>query len=270
MESCEPPAALNVLLWPVAPPKNRVGGSTVFSFVFTFQYIGETLDTPAENAGYGYDFASGVHKYLYAEDDPVDNVDLSGNEIDLQDHEVRLIGIGTTDYHSLIRITPENQARWKNDKRFSNHDEKGRVYCTIGAGPDSTAYFLIAGVNRDTDLTGPADSIPLPIPSQFSNEDKLIEKLFSLNAGYRNKLFYNPFPSLDGKYDYNSNSYISGLMNAAHLNKPPRSRPLPGWNKPVPVTYFYGFMPEVMQAGLLDTVSIGLTVYFDPDSDLGY
>jgi hypothetical protein len=67
MESCEPPAALNVLLWPVVVPKNRVGGSPVFSFVFAFQYIGETLDTPSENDGCGYDFASDVHKYLYVD-----------------------------------------------------------------------------------------------------------------------------------------------------------------------------------------------------------
>ena len=81
MQSCEPPAALNVLLWPVVAPKNRVGGSAAFSFVFAFQFIGETLDTPAENGGCGYDFASGVHKYLYAEDDPVNGVDPSGNAV---------------------------------------------------------------------------------------------------------------------------------------------------------------------------------------------
>ena len=92
MQSCEPPAALNVLPWPVASPKNRVGGSTVFSFFFTFQYIGQTVDTPAENGGCGYDFASGVHKYLYAADDPVDNVDPSGN--DYGDFDISLASIG--------------------------------------------------------------------------------------------------------------------------------------------------------------------------------
>jgi hypothetical protein len=80
MLSCEPPAVLNVLPWPVAVPKNRVGGSPVFSFVFTIQYIGETLDTPDENGGCGYDFASGVHKFLYAEDNPVNLDDPSGND----------------------------------------------------------------------------------------------------------------------------------------------------------------------------------------------
>jgi hypothetical protein len=80
MESCEPAAALNVLLCPVVVPKNRVGGSAAFSFVFAFQYIGETFDTPAENGGCGHDFASGVHKYLYAEDDPVNRIDISGSD----------------------------------------------------------------------------------------------------------------------------------------------------------------------------------------------
>lgn len=59
MQSCTSPAALNVLLWPVMSPKNRVGGSAAFSFLFAFQYISETLDTPDENGSCGYDFASG-------------------------------------------------------------------------------------------------------------------------------------------------------------------------------------------------------------------
>jgi hypothetical protein len=81
MESREPPAALNVLLWPGVSPKNRVGGSAAFSFVFAFQYIGETLDTPAQNGGCGYDFASGVHKYLYVEDNPVNHIDPTGHDL---------------------------------------------------------------------------------------------------------------------------------------------------------------------------------------------
>jgi hypothetical protein len=80
MQSCEPPAALNVLPWPVVPPKNRVGGSAAFSFVFAFQYIGQTLDTHGENGGCGYDFAPGVHKYLYVEDNPVNGIDPSGHD----------------------------------------------------------------------------------------------------------------------------------------------------------------------------------------------
>lgn len=82
MQSCEPPAALNVLLWPVVTPKNRVGEFAAFSFVFAFQYIGQTLDTPSENGGCGYDFASGVHKYLYGEDNPVNDSDPSGNDVE--------------------------------------------------------------------------------------------------------------------------------------------------------------------------------------------
>jgi hypothetical protein len=77
MPSCEPVAPK---AFGVAAPKNRVGGSAAFSFVFAFQYIGQTLDTPAENGGCGYDFASGVHKYLYAEDDPVNGIDPSGHD----------------------------------------------------------------------------------------------------------------------------------------------------------------------------------------------
>ena len=80
MLSCTPPATSSLSVWPVALPKNRVGGSAVFSFVFAFQYIGQTLDTPAENGGCGYDFASGIHKYLYAANNPINMSDPSGND----------------------------------------------------------------------------------------------------------------------------------------------------------------------------------------------
>jgi hypothetical protein len=102
MESCEPPAALNVLFWPVVAQKNRVGGSPAFSFVFAFQYIGETLDTPAENGGCGYDFASGVHKYLYAADDPVNNSDPSGN--DYGDFNINILSIFNLLIQSVLPI----------------------------------------------------------------------------------------------------------------------------------------------------------------------
>jgi hypothetical protein len=105
MLSCEPPAALNVLPWPVVSSKNRVGGSAAFSFVFAFQYIGQTLDTPDENGGYGYDFASGVHKYLYAQDNPVNLTDPSGHEVAVYTH---IVFYGLPFRHANIRLYPDN------------------------------------------------------------------------------------------------------------------------------------------------------------------
>lgn len=65
----------------ITRPENRVGGSARFSSVFAAQESANPIGTRAENPGCGYNFASGVHKYLYAEDDPVDNVDPLGKDV---------------------------------------------------------------------------------------------------------------------------------------------------------------------------------------------
>jgi hypothetical protein len=67
--------------WAHCRPETRVGGSPVFSSVFASQETANPIGTPSENGGCGYDFASGVHKYLYGEDNPVNNSDPSGKAV---------------------------------------------------------------------------------------------------------------------------------------------------------------------------------------------
>ena len=62
----------------VARPENRVGGSPVFLSVFASQESAKPIGTPSENGGCGYDFASGVHKYLYCQGNPINGKDPSG------------------------------------------------------------------------------------------------------------------------------------------------------------------------------------------------
>jgi hypothetical protein len=66
--------------WAHCRPETRVGGSPVFSSIFASQETAKSIGTPSENGGCGYDFASGVHKYLYTQDNPVDGIDPSGND----------------------------------------------------------------------------------------------------------------------------------------------------------------------------------------------
>jgi len=72
--------------WAHCRPENRVGGSPVFSSDFTFADDANPVGTPTENPACGYDFASGVHKYLYVQDDPVNFDDPSG--LDPQGHHL--------------------------------------------------------------------------------------------------------------------------------------------------------------------------------------
>lgn len=61
-------------------PETRVGGSLVFLPIFASQESANPIDTPLENGGCGYDFASGLHKYLYCQNNPVNHIDPSGHD----------------------------------------------------------------------------------------------------------------------------------------------------------------------------------------------
>jgi hypothetical protein len=59
--------------------ENRVWGFSEKPADFASYETAKPIDTPSENPGCGYDFASGVHKYLYAQASPIDLDDPTGN-----------------------------------------------------------------------------------------------------------------------------------------------------------------------------------------------
>ena len=174
--------------------------------------------------------AGGLNDLIYCENDPVNCVDLLGLEIAVQDHEV----IGGK-YHSLIRITPENQTHWAKHPKFVNKDENGKVYLTLGAG--SVRGLLQSDLNRPTDIGQHPNSTPLKLPSRCKDEDEMISKLLKLDRNYKDDKNYDPFPAMNDE-TYNSNSYISGLLGAAGYVKPEMPREVPGWEKPLPKESF--------------------------------
>lgn len=156
-------------------------------------------------------------------------------------------------YHASWLIVPDNQELWKNNDNFkSNVLPDGRVYATLGGGPDNALSDLVmgyelpnlqGGVNRapyDIDLSNKVLTIQIP-PASIPNEDQTIQAMLNLNHNYQNNLDkpnYWLFPS-DKNNSYNSNSYFTGIGQAAGLPIPQVDINVPGYNKPVPSSYFY-------------------------------
>jgi hypothetical protein len=68
-------------------------------------------------------------------------------------------------------------------------------------------------------------------------EDDFIQLLFDTDAKYKDKLDYELFP-LSWTDGYNSNGYVSGLVNASTGSVPAQPSDTPGFEKPVPAKHF--------------------------------
>jgi hypothetical protein len=145
--------------------------------------------------------------------------------------------------HSKLIITPHNQAYWRSHPLFKKTDANRNHYLTIGAGPDSLLNIagpMVAGFNRDNDIKLPRNNrMILNVPTRYGgNEDLAIAALLALVENYNNnKVEYTLIPRLAG--EYNSNSFIAGLLSAAGFNSVPSPGGLPyGFDNPVPYNKF--------------------------------
>ena len=171
----------------------------------------------------------------------VANTEGMEHRITVQTHKV-----AGDNFHSLIKITPENQELYKNDTRFKKGKD-GQLYMTLGAGPNAIGN-LESDINRPNDFNQEnkyAESLPLNVPTEI--EDQKIKELIKLDSNYRDNLDYDLFPERpenqkwhkpdDG---YNSNSYVPGLLNSVGIEAPNLNQEinLPGYDKPVPSEKF--------------------------------
>ena len=160
--------------------------------------------------------AGGLNLYEYAGNNPINNIDPKGLTIEYANHPAVP---GSPWSHSLLIIIPDNQAAYAKDPNYQNINGQGQRYATIGAGTDSIWGFggtLIAGIDRPRDVNVPPENIRvLPLPSQYSNEDQAIQALVALTNTYNSSPeAYTLFPQA-WTGEYNSNSFISGLISAA-------------------------------------------------------
>ncbi|MCQ8184450.1 hypothetical protein [Parvularcula maris] len=149
--------------------------------------------------------------------------------------------------HAYLMVIVDDHPAFDDDPRFARRLEDGRRYATLGAGPRGMMPIfstLVSGVNRAADLSPLlADTFDLEIQhpdvaAGQRTERDVVDELFAVDEGFSDELPYDilPFPWSDG---YNSNSYISGLLQVTGWEADQPGR-VPGWTKPVPAEFFTG------------------------------
>jgi RHS repeat-associated protein len=236
-----------------------------------FHYSSKLRDVDSGFNYYGYRFydpgagrwlnrdpigeAGGVNLYGMVGNDGVGRVDVLGlNElapeapgIYLETHTV-LFGR----HHSKITIIACPNSDMAKDPRFmyNRTAEEGNRYLTIGAGPSGAIPLirpgeLISSANRDRDLNRTINTFSQLIMAfdcclccDNSKGESLAYKLIEGERKYNCRADYDFFP--EGNLDaYNSNSFISGLLNHAGLGTTPAPTTLtPGYATPLPGKYF--------------------------------
>lgn len=187
-----------------------------------------------------------VNLYAYVGNDPVNGVDPTGERVLLAIHEV-----AGGYYHAKIVIIPNDQDTFRGDDRFETTEE-GRVFATLGAGPENGSIFrplgdLVSNPNRPNDVSEPFSIVADITPGQGDTENAMINRMFATDSNYNDGLDYDLFPSTDpnagsANDGYNSNSYVYGLLGAMGAENIPQSNqdtmPTPGADKPVPERCF--------------------------------
>jgi hypothetical protein len=191
--------------------------------------------------------AAGPSTYGYVGGNPLIATDRFGLDIDYANHEVAG-GI----YHSFLLIIPNNQGKYANDPRFQNINANGDRFATIGAGPAYVGMdmhmlgHLVAGINRPKDVGDPIHlKKKLELPCRYKTEDQAIDRLFELEANYnKHPRGYTLFPvNFFGlPLGTNSNSFVSGIGNAAGFDMPQVGTVgvTPGYQNPVSPDLFQG------------------------------
>ena len=175
----------------------------------------------------------------------IDNYDYTygqGTMVYLGVHEV-----AAGQYHTSVIIMVSPESELYNNSIFENSVNGNRIkYATIGAGPiedNLTAIFggyLASDTDRDKDkiLSIKEDLIDLNItnPQTILNLFRSAEYFKTNQAKYNLDYEFMPIATTDG---YNSNSFTKGLLKANKIQIPREPHhSVPGWNKPVPSSYF--------------------------------
>jgi len=107
---------------------------------------------------------------------------------------------------------------------------------TISAGPEGALPYLVSRLNRPSDIAALNMVLGTVSDPQNPSAESYFAELIGADARYRDDLWYKAIPVLPGQY--NSNSYVRGIIDATGGIPTINLSILVGGDRPVPMSKF--------------------------------
>jgi RHS repeat-associated protein len=179
------------------------------------------------------ELAGGINLFVYSENNPINAVDPFGLLVQVGQHPAFINHPSNPYSHTAIVLRPSNPADFKNHPFFQNTN--GTMAILSGhARFEGTTLFLISTPNYPGDDPCNLTDLTTVASPQYMTDTDFINALIAADRSYNNNTPYNVWPYL-GNYEYNSNSFVSGIIKAAGGVPPVLSGSQPGYSQPLPL-----------------------------------
>jgi len=172
------------------------------------------------------------HGYVLG--NPINFIDPLGLEVLVGQHSAFVDSPNNPFNHAAVVLRPDNPSDFANHPLFQHSNGQ---WATLGGQAFGEGWGLFGRLSSKFNYHGDnpqsLNNLTTVCPLGGQSDTDFIRNLINIAHSYDNSALYDPFPDPWG-FTFNSNSYVSGLLNKAGVSPPQLPGSRPGYDRPLP------------------------------------